>query len=244
MDPERNGLNIIDLITADKQNKTYNYDFENMPVGEIIRYICISSNMVYKVEDKAVIIATSDAIIHDMHSDFYYISEGLLDLIKNKDFSKDLEDFSEDLEDITKNKNKKQEDIEELFKNYFIALGITFPKGSSILFLKTSPFLYIRNTKQNQQKLKEIFKQLSFETGQIKFRAKLIEVLDEKFMKSLSNTTMSYEDLMKIPLSKRKTLSSLSCLAVSGKTVTMSDLNEMGSASKKNEGEKLLQKRR
>ena len=106
-----------------------------MPVGEIIRYICISGSLVYKVEEKAVIIATSDMIINDMQSDFYYISGGLIEIV---------------------NTDKKKEGLEELFKDYFMRLGITFPKGSSILYLKNSSFLYIRNTKQNQQNNIEI----------------------------------------------------------------------------------------
>ena len=54
--------------------KNLNFDFENMPVGDIIRYICIASGKKYKVETNAVIIADPSIELDEMVTRFYPVS--------------------------------------------------------------------------------------------------------------------------------------------------------------------------
>lgn len=57
-DPDQKGINIIYRMGPEKgKDKNFNFDFENLPLGEIIRYICLVSGLKYKVEKFAVIIS-------------------------------------------------------------------------------------------------------------------------------------------------------------------------------------------
>ena len=54
MDPNEKGIKLVKPNNLAAQ--TLNFDFENMPVGEIIRYICIASGRKYTVNGATVIV--------------------------------------------------------------------------------------------------------------------------------------------------------------------------------------------
>ena len=57
MDPYKKGVKIKFTDTSnDPSPKKFNFDFENMPVKEIIRYTCIAAGLSYKVEVDSIIV--------------------------------------------------------------------------------------------------------------------------------------------------------------------------------------------
>jgi len=54
-DPDQVGIKIRNEIPKDNK-KEFNFDFENMPVGEIIRYLCIASGRKYEIGQSVVVV--------------------------------------------------------------------------------------------------------------------------------------------------------------------------------------------
>ena len=138
-DPDKKGVSIIYRKGQEKvKDKNFNFDFENMPTGEIIRYICIASGLKYKVDKHAVIIAAKNIQIDELVTRFYPVDPSIASLF-----------------------------TELGVQNYFEALGVSFDAGAQIAYLKSVSRLVVTNTPNNHKKIQEIFKALNSETPSI-----------------------------------------------------------------------------
>lgn len=151
-DQEQKGLKIIYIPFGDKpqkeKGKVFNFDFENMPVGEIIRYLCLSANLKYKIENNAVIIADPKVAIHHLETKFYALSSNLIPNI---------------------NSNTKKD-----FKSYFESLGVQFPAGTKVAYIESASRLVVTNTAAEHKKVHEIIKALNSKNTSIQGQLKTI----------------------------------------------------------------------
>lgn len=195
LDPLKHGLNMIILPGIDTAEKVV-CDFENIPLGECMRYISLTSGLKYKVEGDVIILSSKNAVIGGFESKSYFISNSLLKLIS---------------QDKTLSSSEK-------FKNYFKTLGVRFPAGSSVYFAAGINRLFMYNTKVEQKRISEIFSQLKNDGAHLKVRTQVIEIDDNTTLKSLPIGSLSYKDLLQIPASGRRTIASLSCFTQNGDT--------------------------
>lgn len=142
-----------------------NLDADNMPVGELIKYICQQLSLRYKVEEHAIIIGDS-ADFQTLETNFYTISAGLLEIIETKSTDGGLDglDAGEEASEGSK------------FQSYFSDMGISFPPGAKIKFVAGAMRLVVTNTPDNHERLKEVLRQIGIETPQVSIEAKFIEV--------------------------------------------------------------------
>ena len=152
-------------------SKLINLDADDMPVGEVIKYICDQLGLKYKVEEFAVIIG-DNAKFQDLNTKFYSISAGLLEIVESREASGiggDDDLGGDDLGggDVSEGPN---------FEAYFQKLGITFPPGARIKFVQSAMRLVVTNIPENQEKLQEILRQIGIETPQVSIESKFIEV--------------------------------------------------------------------
>lgn len=147
--------------------KKINLDADDIPVGEVIKYICEQVGLKYKVEEFAVIIG-DNASFQDFETKFYSISAGLLDIVANK----------ESTDDLAGGLGGEEEDSGQgsQFKDYFANLGITFPPGAKIKFVQNAMRLVVTNTPDNHRKLDEVLRQIGIETPQVSVESKFIEI--------------------------------------------------------------------
>ena len=153
--------------------KLINLDADDIPVGEVIKYICDQLNLKYKVEEFAVIIGDNEKF-QQLETNFYTISAGLLEIVQTKtaeglggaaDAGGGLGGLGGGGDDGSPN-----------FQGYFQQLGISFPPGAKIKFVQGAMRLVVTNTPGNHTKLEEILRQIGIETPQISIESKFIEV--------------------------------------------------------------------
>ena len=154
--------------------KLINLDADDIPVGEVIKYICDQLNLKYKVEEFAVIIGDNEKF-QQLETNFYTISAGLLEIVQTK--------TAEGLDGNAANAGGGLGGLTAggggdgpNFQGYFQQLGISFPPGARIKFVQGAMRLVVTNTPENHTKLEEILRQIGIETPQISIESKFIEV--------------------------------------------------------------------
>jgi tetratricopeptide (TPR) repeat protein len=150
--------------------RVINLDADDMPVGEVIKYICDQLGLKYKVEEFAVIIG-DNAKFQDLETKFYSISAGLLEIVESKSGA-GIDGGLGGLGGIDAGGGDGGPD----FQGYFQKLGITFPPGAKIKFVQTAMRLVVTNIPENQDKLQEILRQIGIETPQVSIESKFIEI--------------------------------------------------------------------
>ena len=151
--------------------KLINLDADNMPVGEVIKYICDQLGLKYKVEEFAVIIG-DNAKFQELETNFYSISAGLLEIVENKTADGVGDAGLGGLGDAGGGDGGPD------FQGYFQKLGITFPPGAKIKFVQTAMRLVVTNTPENHQKLEEVLRNIGVETPQVSIESKFVEIND------------------------------------------------------------------
>lgn len=156
-------------VVSSGTDKKFNFDFENMPIGEIIRYICIAAGLKYKVDDHAVIIADHRVRIDEMVTRFYPVNSQVFSAIKDTAGGDGGGDLVGGIGDIA---GEDEGDV----KQYLEAMGVQFPAGSSIAYLPNVSRLVVNNTVTEQRRIQEIINQLQVDAAQIIIETKFIEV--------------------------------------------------------------------
>ncbi|OGV63771.1 MAG: hypothetical protein A3K19_05085 [Lentisphaerae bacterium RIFOXYB12_FULL_65_16] len=83
LDPDHEGVNFVFKPCANgdtsfrKRNVTIS--FKRLPLGEVIRYVCLSAGLHYGVEDSAVVVADQSVSLAGMETRFYRVEAGVLD---------------------------------------------------------------------------------------------------------------------------------------------------------------------
>jgi type II secretory pathway component GspD/PulD (secretin) len=152
-------------VAPASNGKKINLDADDIPVGEVIKYICEQVGLKYKVEEFAVIIGDS-ASFQTLETKFYSISAGLLEIVETKESTGDLVGGLGD--DAPDEGNK--------FLKYFETLGISFPPGAKMKFVPNAMRLVVTNTPVNHRKLEEVLRQIGIETPQVSIESKFIEI--------------------------------------------------------------------
>lgn len=155
--------------------KKINLDADDIPVGEVIKYICDQLNLKYKVEEFAVIIGDNEKF-QQLETNFYTISAGLLEIVETKT----AEGIGNaggggGLGGIGGGIDAGGGGGPN-FQAYFQQLGISFPPGARIKFVQGAMRLVVTNTPENHSKLEEILRQIGIETPQVSIESKFIEV--------------------------------------------------------------------
>ena len=141
-----------------------------MPIGEIIRYICIAAGLKYKVDDHAVVIADPRVQIDEMVIRFYPVNSQVFAAIKDTAAGDGGgADLVGGIEDVA------GED-EGNVKQYLEAMGVQFPAGANVAYLPNVSRLVVTNTVTEQRRVQEIINQLQVEAAQIIIETKFVEV--------------------------------------------------------------------
>lgn len=194
-DPEGKGINLI-YSPSDNDVQEVTLNFTNMPIGEIIRYLCQYANLKYKVEDKAVRIASQG--IDDMDTRYFKMRAAVYARLSNQKAKPrekkssgggndglDLglgtgEDFGEDIakgsvDEKARDSQANKPDTEAL-KKYFELRGIRFDPGSSIAYDERSSKLTVKNTPENLRSMENLLREIDIVTPLVLIEAKFLEI--------------------------------------------------------------------
>jgi len=83
LDPDHVGVNFL-LRAGEKgpgifKQRKVSLSFVNLPLGEVIRYLCLVAGLQFAVEDAAVVIADEDVAMSKMETRFYQLEAGVID---------------------------------------------------------------------------------------------------------------------------------------------------------------------
>ncbi|MCH2205117.1 MAG: hypothetical protein MK132_04500 [Lentisphaerales bacterium] len=169
-DPEDDIAEAAPMNAVGNTDKKFNFDFENMPINEIIRYICLAAGLKFKVDDHAVIIADPRVQIDEMVIRFYPVNSQVFAAIKdNAADGGGGADLVGGIEDVA------GED-EGNVKQYLEAMGVQFPAGANVAYLANVSRLVVTNTITEQRRVQEIINQLQVEAAQIVIETKFVEI--------------------------------------------------------------------
>ncbi len=144
---------------------TITMDFDNIPLGEAIRYICQGAGLKYKVETHAIIIASQDIPFDELETRFYPIEAGFLK-------AKATLEARGGLEGVESGNKKGLLDPKALFQGY----GVDFPAGAKITFDQRTSKLIVTNTPANLRKVEKVLVELNIQPVQVTIEAKFIEI--------------------------------------------------------------------
>ncbi|MCM8525400.1 MAG: hypothetical protein NE327_02710 [Lentisphaeraceae bacterium] len=132
-DVDKKGINIVLLKDAKNSKVKINLDADNMPVAEIIKYLCLQAKLSYKVEAFAIVIGNK-GVVGQMDTKFYLANAKLIGII-DESFKGDTKVFLEQV-------------------------GVKFPPGSKCTLVRSMNRIVITNSKEQHEKLKTLLKQL------------------------------------------------------------------------------------
>lgn len=185
------GINIALGMTDDELAKvpTVTMNLDNMPLGEVIRYLCQSCDLKYRVDDQVLTIGT-DAI-DPMDTRFFKVRSALITRIapvaggaeaggdeKGGGFGGDdmfnTEDTFSD-EGGSSAISTRRSVTTEALKSFFSERGVPFPENSTIAYDKRAGKLVVKNTLENLRRLDTLLRALDLEQPQVLIESKFIE---------------------------------------------------------------------
>ncbi|MDP7397803.1 MAG: hypothetical protein QGF67_08835 [Lentisphaeria bacterium] len=152
-DPDREGINIVH-VKPDAGNaagaRLVTLEFNNIPLGEAIRYVCLAAKASYKVEEHAVIIASGGVRMNNMQTRVYPIAVGCLDQIATRSSGGGIGD------DTDEGGGRRRTTARDYFENK----GVNFPANAKIDYDGRSGKLFATNTVENLRRIERILNQL------------------------------------------------------------------------------------
>jgi len=193
-DPDKVGVSVIagfNKKTADQLLKV-SMSFSNIPMSEVLRYLCQNVGLKYKIEEGAVILGTN---VDEMQTEYFPVRADLIASITGDEGGGEGGEGGEgggDTEDMTA-KEADFFDTEETFEKkdaapkltlssqalieFFEDRGVKFGVGSSIAYSRRSGKLVVRNTMINLRRLEELLRQYDLiNTPLILIETKIVEI--------------------------------------------------------------------
>ena len=189
LDPE--GKGIAFSYPAFKEDKFVTLKMGKLPIGELIRYVCMYTGLKYKVTHHGVVIGDSD--LDDMRDQTFTMSNTLYDNITGTGLgeSKNLLEEGNADNPFESDKDSKgggskaaapkadagaTTEGADALKNFFIECGIPFGEGTAISYNKRSNKLNVRNTPENLRTIATLLEKVDIETELVLVEAKIIEI--------------------------------------------------------------------
>jgi len=183
---DHSGINIIlKLSSTQKEPKLVTIQFDNIPIGEAIKYICLAAGLKYRIEDQAVIIG--DSSIEQMETRFYQTNSGLINSIVTN-----LEPIKTDLptagkssfydsKNFAKGTALPQQNVTSTqLIDYFKQRGVPFPQGSSIAWDSKTSVLIVTNTTENQAIISSLIKEIDIQIPLVLIETKFVEISEDE----------------------------------------------------------------
>jgi len=192
-DPDKVGISVIagfDKKTADELLKV-TMSFSNIPMSEVLRYLCQNVGLKYKIEEGAVILGTS---VDEMQTEYFPVRADLIASITGSEGVAEGEGGGGDEEDMTekdadffdaegtfdkdsKGKSTKVSLSSQALIKFFDDRGVKFGRDASIAYSRRSGKLVVRNTLINLRRMEELLRQYDLiNTPLVLIETKIVEI--------------------------------------------------------------------
>jgi len=94
-DPDHTGVNFFLRFDPNREQeikqRQVTLSFTNLPVEEIVRYLCLATGLKYRIEASAVVIADDSVALDKMETRIYLLAPGVLDAKRTRKKVKSIE---------------------------------------------------------------------------------------------------------------------------------------------------------
>jgi type II secretory pathway component GspD/PulD (secretin) len=191
-DPDKIGISVIagfDKRTADELLKV-TMSFSNIPMSEVLRYLCQNVGLKYKIEEGAVILGTS---VDEMQTEYFPVRADLIASITGSEDSGEGGGGGGDEDDMTE-KDADFFDAETTFEKgdekpakvslssqalmkFFDDRGVKFGRDATVAYSRRSGKLVVRNTLINLRRMEELLRQYDLiNTPLVLIEIKIVEI--------------------------------------------------------------------
>ena len=207
---DRTGVNIVlGIDEAEIDNvPLVTMNLSNMPMSEVIRYLCQMCNLKYRIQEQVLTIGNDS--IDEMDTKFFKVRSALITRIapvsEGDSADSEKESFGDDdffdpsetfKTDGDSGASSKRSVTSEALKAYFAERGIQFPENSTIAYSRRSGKLTVKNTHENLRRLDTLLRALDVEQPQVLIESKFLEVAQrdieemgfEWWLEQIPNTT-------------------------------------------------------
>jgi Flp pilus assembly secretin CpaC/tetratricopeptide (TPR) repeat protein len=148
-------------------------DFDNIPLGEAIRYICNGAGLKYRIEEHAVIIAHPDRALDPMETRIYPVDAGFLDAARSRESTEATFGGDEVGEGGGIGESTATDPV-----TFFGNFGVDFPDGAKISYNTRTSKLIVTNTPENLRKVERLLKELNIQPTQVTIETKFVEIAE------------------------------------------------------------------
>ena len=194
-DPDGLGVNIILSLTNEELASVpkLSLSLRNLPLTEVVRYMCQKCGLKYRVQAQALVIGTS--AINPMEMRFFKVRAALIQRIAPPSMNDGGADAdggaaTMGLGDSFFDPNAtfgaggtggnqpstRHSVTSDKLKAYFEDRGVPFPEGSTVAYNKRSSRLAVTNTPENLRRLDMLLRALDLEQPQVLVESKFVEI--------------------------------------------------------------------
>lgn len=150
---------------------------------DALKLVCEAVNYKFTVKGPMVTIMHKDASVEEMHTRSYPVLSSFMDRMDSA--QTDVQDLRAsgntgfNLSTRPKASNDDGENKEQDWKEFFRILGVEWPEGSSLMYIKTLGKLQVKNTLENLAALEHALNQLNIKPTLIEIEARFVEVCQD-----------------------------------------------------------------
>ena len=162
------GVPQIPMITA-----------SNISFYEALKLVCESVDYKFKVQGQMVVVMHKDATTEEMVTRSYPVLSSFMEKMNNA--SEDVKGLAQSgfRTGTSANSGGGEENQERDWKQFFELLGVKWPEGSSIMYIKTIGKLRVKNTYENLAELEQALTEMNADPKLIEIEARFVEVCQE-----------------------------------------------------------------
>ena len=150
---------------------------------DALKLVCEAVNYKFTVKGPMVTIMHKDASVEEMHTRGYPVLSSFMDRMDSA--QTDVQDLRAsgntgfNLSTRPKASNDDGENKEQDWKEFFRILGVEWPEGSSLMYIKTLGKLQVKNTLENLAAFEHALNQLNIKPTLIEIEARFVEVCQD-----------------------------------------------------------------
>ncbi len=164
----QSGFPVISTITA-----------SDITFYDALKLVCESVDYKFKVQGPIVMVMHKDATTAEMVTRSYPVVSAFMERMGNA--SSDMKELKSQGfgGGSRRNEDEGEENQERDWKEFFSLLGVQWPEGSSIMYIKTIGKLRVRNTYENLAELEKALTEMNADPKLIEIETRFVEVCQE-----------------------------------------------------------------
>ena len=150
---------------------------------DALKLVCEAVNYKFTVKGPMVTIMHKDASVEEMHTRSFPVLSSFMDRMDTA--QTDVQDLRAsgntgfNLSTRPKASNDDGDNKEQDWKEFFRLMGVEWPEGSSIMYIKTLGKLQVKNTLENLAELENALNELNIKPTLIEIEARFVEVCQD-----------------------------------------------------------------